>query len=228
MYVELLKYTDDPQRVVALAARLCYTKSTVSELKTNLSDEYANKLVRKIVSLGHLSVLEHVSFTFGVEGISRATSHQLVRHRIASYSQQSQRYVEYDDLEIVIPPSIQSDREASGKFREQIKDIENLYLWMIEKGVPVEDARYILPNATVTRIIITMNARELNHFFQLRCCRRAQWEIRDMAKDMLKKVREVAPVIFEKSGPGCLSGPCTEGEFTCGRPDEVREEFQIL
>lgn len=228
MYVELLKYTDDPQRVVALAARLCYTKSTVSELKTNLSDEYANKLVRKIVSLGHLSVLEHVSFTFGVEGISRATSHQLVRHRIASYSQQSQRYVEYDDLEIVIPPSIQSDREASGKFREQIKDIENLYLWMIEKGVPVEDARYILPNATVTRIIITMNARELNHFFQLRCCRRAQWEIRDMAKDMLKKVREVAPVIFEKSGPGCLSGSCTEGEFTCGRPDEVREEFQIL
>lgn len=228
MYVELLKYTDDPEMVVAIAARLCYTKSTVGELKTDLSDEYANKLVRKIISLGHLSVLEHVSFTFGVERISRATSHQLVRHRIASYSQQSQRYVEYDDLEIVIPPTIRADREALEKFRDEIENVENLYRWMVTKGVPVEDARYILPNAAVTRIIITMNARELNHFFQLRCCRRAQWEIRDMAKNMLKKAREVAPVIFEKSGPGCLRGPCTEGEYTCGRPDEVREEFQKL
>ncbi len=228
MYVELLKYTTDPEKVVALAARLCYTKSTVEELNSNLSHDYANKLVRKIISLGHLSVLEHVSFTFGVEGISRATSHQLVRHRIASYSQQSQRYVEFDDLEIVIPPSIQSDGEALVSFREKIKGIESLYRRMIEKGIPPEDVRYILPNAAITRIIITMNARELNHFFQLRCCRRAQWEIRNMAKEMLKKGREVAPVIFEKSGPGCLRGPCTEGEFTCGKPDEVRKEFQDL
>lgn len=226
MYVELLKYTNDPERVVALAARLCYTKSSIGELKNNLSDEYVNRLVQKIISLGHLSVLEHVSFSFGIEGISRATSHQLVRHRIASYSQQSQRYVEYDNLEIVLPPSIAADSEACGKFNEGIGIIEDLYRWMIHRGVPVEDARYILPNAAVTRIIVTMNARELNHFFQLRCCRRAQWEIRNMAKEMLAKVRKVAPVIFNKSGPGCLRGPCTEGEFTCGKPDEVREEFQ--
>ncbi|NIO17730.1 MAG: FAD-dependent thymidylate synthase [Deltaproteobacteria bacterium] len=228
MYVELLKYTTDPEKVVALAARLCYTKSTVEDLNSNLSHDYAKKLVRKIISLGHLSVLEHVSFTFGVEGISRATSHQLVRHRIASYSQQSQRYVEFDNIEIVIPPSIQSDGEALASFREKITGIESLYRMLIEKGIPPEDARYILPNAAITRIIITMNARELNHFFQLRCCRRAQWEIRNMAKEMLKKGREVAPVIFEKSGPGCLRGPCTEGEFTCGKPDEVRKEFLDL
>lgn len=228
MYVDLLKYTDDPEKVVALAARLCYTKSSIGELNNDLSDAYVAKLVEKIISLGHLSVLEHASFTFGVEGISRATSHQLVRHRIASYSQQSQRYVEYDELETVLPPSIASNADVREKFGNAVKSLEEIYRWMITRGVPVEDARYILPNATVTRVIITMNARELNHFFQLRCCRRAQWEIREMAKSMLKKAREVAPVIFGRSGPGCLRGGCTEGEFTCGKPDEVRKEFRNL
>lgn len=228
MHINLLQYTDDPERVVALAARLCYSKSSMGDLKQNLTSEYTKQLVKKIISLGHFSVLEHVTFTFGVEGISRATSHQLVRHRIASYSQQSQRYVDYENLDIVIPPSVERSGEVLERFREETRNIERLYRWMIERGVPVEDARYILPNASTTRIMITMNARELNHFFTLRCCRRAQWEIRDLAKGMLKIARGVAPTIFEKSGPGCLRGPCTEGEFTCGKPEEVRGEFKHL
>ncbi len=228
MYVKLLKYTDSPDRVIALAARLCYSKSKIEDLEKELSDTYSRSLVEKILALGHHSVLEHVSFTFGIGGISRATSHQLVRHRIASYSQQSQRYVDYDHLDAVVPPSITEDKEALREFKKTLDGIEDLYKWMIERGVPVEDARYILPNATTTSIVVTMNARELNHFFTLRCCRRAQWEIREMAKKMLKEARLVAPSLFKVSGPGCLRGPCTEGKFTCGSWEEVKIEFENL
>lgn len=228
MRVELLKHTDEPEKVVALAARLCYSKISIKDLEGSLSPDYAEKLVRKILSLGHLSVLEHVSFTFGIEGISRAASHQLVRHRIASYSQQSQRYVDYNNLEVVTPHTVNSDSAAKERFEEVVGRLEDFYRWMIERGIPVEDARYILPNATTTRLIMTMNGRELNHFFTLRGCMRAQWEIRDLAKEMLRKVKNVAPVIFEGSGPGCVGGACSEGEFSCGRAVEVREEFRNL
>jgi len=228
MYVKLIKYTENPERVIALAARLCYSKSKIDDLENELSESYARNLVKKIISLGHYSVLEHVNFTFGIGGISRVTSHQLVRHRIASYSQQSQRYVDYKNLEVVIPPSIMDHREALERFKEAVDILEELYRWMIEKEIPVEDSRYILPNATTTSIVVTMNGRELDHFFTLRCCRRAQWEIRAMAKKMLREVRGVAPTLFRASGPSCLEGPCSEGEFTCGKRDEVKVEFENL
>ncbi len=228
MRVELLKYTEDPERVVALAARLCYSKANIEDLGEKIDDEKAKALVGKIIGLGHHSVLEHVSFTFGIEGISRACTHQLVRHRIASYSQQSQRYVRYDSIDVVLPPSIESDPEARERFDELVKKIGETYRWLMERGIPAEDARYVLPNATETKIIVTMNARELNHFFALRCCRRAQWEIRNVAKEMLRLARCVAPTIFSRSGPGCLRGGCTEGEYSCGEPDEVRKEFREL
>ncbi|RMG57439.1 MAG: FAD-dependent thymidylate synthase [Deltaproteobacteria bacterium] len=228
MRVELLKYTEEPEKVVALAARLCYSRSGIEDLEDQLDGERVRSLVEKIISLGHHSVLEHASFTFGIEGISRAASHQLVRHRIASYSQQSQRYVRYDRVDVVTPPSIASDGEALEKFESLVEEISRLYRWMLERGIPAEDARYILPNATETKIIVTMNARELNHFFTLRCCRRAQWEIRALAMEMLRIVRRVAPTIFSRSGPGCIRGGCTEGEYTCGKPEEVRKEIGEL
>lgn len=227
--VSLLRHTPDPERTVALAARLCYSDVSIDRLKERLDDDACKKLLRKIIRLGHLSVLEHASFTFGIESISRATSHQLVRHRIASYSQQSQRYVAFRErLEYIVPPTIEAHEELRERFEEVVAKIFETYKWLMERGVPPEDARYILPNATETKLIVTMNARELLHFFSLRCCERAQWEIREMAKRMLSLVRKVAPVIFEKAGPGCVRGKCSEGEMTCGRPEEIREEFKRL
>ncbi len=227
--VSLLQYTPDPERTVALAARLCYSDTGIEGLKERLTEASARKLLKKIIKLGHFSVLEHASFTFGIEGISRATSHQLVRHRIASYSQQSQRYVAFRErLEYITPPTIGSDSELRERFDRMVAELFETYRWLLERGIPQEDARYILPNAAETKIIVTMNARELLHFFSLRCCERAQWEIREMAKRMLSLVKKVAPTIFEKAGPGCVRGRCPEGEMTCGRPDEIREEFKRL
>ena len=227
--VSLLRFTPDPEKTVALAARLCYSNIGIEDLKERLDDTSCKRLLRKIINLGHLSVLEHASFTFGIEGISRATSHQLVRHRIASYSQQSQRYVALKDrFDYITPPTIEGREDLKRRFDEAIVRILETYRWLMDEGVPAEDARYILPNATETKIVVTMNARELLHFFSLRCCERAQWEIREMAKRMLKVVKGVAPTIFEKAGPGCVRGGCTEGDMTCGRPEEVREEFKRL
>jgi len=178
--------------------------------------------------MGHLSVLEHASFTFGVDGISRVTSHQLVRHRLASYSQQSQRYVKFSAPEYVVPETIATDEERRGRFVSAMEGLFRLYSDLVKAGVPAEDARFLLPNAACTRIIITMNARELLHFFRLRCCERAQWEIREMATEMLVLAREKAPFIFRDSGPACVTGPCSEGEMTCGRPAEIRAKFRSL
>lgn len=227
MNVELLSYTPEPERVVAISARLCYSKSNISDLKEKLSEADKKKLVEKIIKLGHYSVLEHASFTFGVEGVSRALTHQLVRHRIASYSQQSQRYVQFseDTFAYVEPGTIKGNKTASEKFNTLVRNIYSAYREFLEMGIPQEDARYIFPNAAETKIIITMNARELLHFFQLRGCMRAQWEIRILAKKMLKSVKSVAPIVFSKAGPACVSGSCSEGEMTCGKPKEVREEF---
>lgn len=227
MIVSLLQYTPDGENISALAAKLCYSPSSVRDLISNQENSPNRKLLKKIVALGHHSVLEHLSFTFGIEGISRVTSHQLVRHRIASYSQQSQRYVKAGEaLDYIIPPSINENTRVHEKFVNLVSSIKKLYDEMIVEGIPLEDARYILPNAAETKIIVTMNARELRHFFQLRCCNRAQWEIREMAKGMLKLVKEKAPLIFSDAGPSCLRGPCQEGEMACGKIEEVRQEFQ--
>jgi len=210
MKVELLSYTPEPDRVVAISARLCYSKIGISELAEKLADDKIKDLLKKLESSGHLSPFEHANFTFGIEGISRVTSHQLVRHRIASYSQQSQRYVKMSNGEFVIPPSIKKNSSASELVYNLNDMAMSVYNKLIQLGIPEEDARYILPQGITTKIIVTMNARELLHFFNLRCCLRAQWEIRTMANLMLRKVKEVAPIIFEKAGPFCFSGPCPE------------------
>ncbi len=229
MNVTLLNFTPDPEKIVSIAAKLCYSDSAIGELEGRVKGISHEKFLSKILNLGHLSVLEHASFTLGIEGISRATSHQLVRHRLASYSQQSQRYVKSpQQAEYVIPPSVNGNPEDKKKFEEFVERCYALYEEMVSSGVPKEDARYVLPNAAATKIIVTMNARELLHFFELRCCERAQWEIREMATQMLKLLKGVAPIIFKEAGPGCVSGSCPEGDMTCGKPKEVRKKFKEL
>lgn len=202
--VELIAYTPNPENVVARAARLCYASEGGDD----------NKFLRKLKEIGHESPFEHVSFTFQIEGISRACSHQLVRHRIASYSQHSQRYINEGSFDYITPRSISGDAEL--KYIEALDKIAETYDELIELGVPKEDARFILPNACETKIIVTMNARSLFNFFRLRCCNRAQWEIREVANEMLRQCKEVAPTIFEKCGPACISeGKCSEGSMSC-------------
>lgn len=220
--VSLLQYTPNPERVVATAAKLCYTPSCISNLQ-NISEQSIRNLIQKIMEAKHLSVLEHVSFTFGIEGVSRALTHQLVRHRLASYSQQSQRYVAHNSssFDVIIPPSIRSVSKADDVFTEAYYNAITHYNKLLDLGVPKEDARYVLPNASETKIIVTMNARELLHFFSIRCCNRAQWEIRGMAFEMLRLVIGVAPNIFRHAGPGCVFGECSEGAFCCGAPVDM-------
>ena len=227
MKVALLQHTPEPELTIALAARLCYSQVDIEALKEKLSGADIKNFLDKIMSLGHQSVLEHASFTFGVERISRVTSHQLVRHRVASYSQQSQRYVSHKErFAVVTPPSIAANPEFLSRFEAQVSALHEAYAALVEAGVPAEDARYLLPNATETKLLITMNARELLHFFAVRCCERAQWEIRAMAVEMLRLVKPVAPTVFAKAGPGCLGGPCPEGAMCCGKMAEVREFFR--
>lgn len=228
MDVQLLTHTPDPERVVAAAARLCYSAADIGALLEKSQAEQES-LLKKILSLGHFSVLEHASFTFGIEGISRACSHQLVRHRIASYSQQSQRYVSHRErFEAVVPPSIAGNEKLANRFEAFLEQTHELYRDLQEAGIPAEDARFVLPNAAATKLVMTMNGRELHHFFELRCCRRAQWEIRAMAREMLRQVRRVAPALFVTAGPGCLRGACPEGAMTCGAIGEVRKEYADL
>ena len=216
--VNLLEHTPQPERVVAMSARLCYSAVGASELASNMTDEQVRKLLKKIVDMGHLSTFEHAVFTFAVEGVSRVLTHQLVRHRIASYSQQSQRYVQESSFEHIVPPSIKASLEAKKKYEELMKNIQTCYNELLELGINKEDARYVLPNATETKIVITMNARALRNFFELRCCSRAQWEIRDMAGKMLALAKNVAPLLFDKAGAACVvRGYCPEGDFCCGR-----------
>ena len=228
MLVQLLTHTPDPEAVVAAAARLCYSPSSIDQLLEK-SRVDRDDLLRKILSLGHTSVLEHANFTFGIEGISRACSHQLVRHRLASYAQQSQRYVSHKErFAAVTPPSIEQRPELLQRYQALLDDIHGVYRELIDAGVPAEDARFVLPNAAQTKLVLSMNARELLHFFNLRCCRRAQWEIRAMAKEMLRLVRPVAPLIFAQAGPGCLQGACPEGAMSCGAIQAVRQEYADL
>jgi len=220
--VVLLNYTKQPDKICAAAAQSCYSEKSASELFDTTTDEKAKKMIKKVVDMGHLSVVEHAYFTFSIEGVSRSLTHQLVRHRIASYSQQSQRYVGMDKSEYVLPPSIAKNPESKKLYKKVMDDAWKAYR-ELAKNVPKEDARYVLPNACDTNITVTMNARELWHFFSLRCCRRAQWEIRMMAWRMLAEAKKAAPILFENAGPGCFRGPCPEGEYACGRPYEKGE-----
>lgn len=228
MRVSLLTTTPDPERTVAAAARLCYSDASIGQLIERSADDH-EALLRKILGLGHFSVLEHATFTFGIEGISRACSHQLVRHRIASYSQQSQRYVaRTEPFEAVTPPSLTQRPELHARYEALLREIHQTYSAFLEAGIPAEDARFVLPNAAATKLVVSMNARSLHHFFELRCCRRAQWEIRAMAIEMLRLCRQEAPALFGEAGPGCLRGVCPEGAMTCGAAQEVRREFENL
>ena len=219
MKVKLIAYTQNAEAVCAAAGKSCYSERSSMELMDAPNPE---KVLSKIVGMGHHSVIEHATFTFSVEGVSRSLTHQLVRHRVASFSQQSQRYVSMDTPTYVVPKMIEADPELKEEFESTMKQIWESYNRLVEK-VPPEDARYVLPNACTTNITITMNARELLHFFTLRCCNRAQWEIRDLADEMLRQCKEVYPVIFKNAGPPCVRGPCPEGKLTCGKP---RLEFK--
>lgn len=235
--VLLINFTPDPDGTVAMAAKLCYSSANVENLKEEIPKTEIGNFIKKIIQMGHLSPVEHANFTFAIEGISRACSHQLVRHRLASYSQQSQRYVGMDNgFNYIIPPSIKEDPELKIKYISFMEEVQRFYNDLVEnfkkKGKTgesaYEDARFVLPNATETKIILTMNARELLHFFTQRLCLRAQWEIRKMALEMLKAVKKVSPVIFANAGPACLKGSCPEGKFSCGKAEEVRNFFKKL
>lgn len=215
MRVELLAYTRDADRICAAAGRSCYSARPSYDI---VEDIDPGRTLPGIVGMGHHSVLEHASFTFSVSGVSRALTHQLVRHRIASFSQQSQRYVSLDEPTYVTPHTVEADPEALAVYGEAMDAVWRAYSRLEAMGVPAEDARYVLPNGCTTNITITMNARELLHFFSLRCCNRAQWEIREMADQMLALCREVSPMIFEQAGPACVRGPCPEGKKSCGHP----------
>jgi len=223
--VHLINHTPRPDETVAAAAKLCYSDASVADLLKCSDPEGIAKFIGHLRKSGHLSPFEHVSFTFGLDGLSRICTHQLVRHRMASYSQQSQRYVSMERPEYVIPPNISEDPEIEREFSEYAEKAHELYLKMIESGIPKEDARYILPHGWQTRVTVTMNARELHHFFSLRTCRRSQWEIQKVAREMLKLARHVAPCIFQKSGPSCVvDGVCKELR-SCGKPFRDLEEL---
>jgi thymidylate synthase (FAD) len=200
--------------ICAAAGKSCYSERPSADL---LETEVPEKTLGKIVGMGHHSVIEHAVFTFSVEGVSRALTHQLVRHRVASFSQQSQRYVPMKDPSYVVPETVRNNPEAFALYEGTMERIWEAYRELSE-AVPAEDARYLLPNGCTTNITITMNARELLHFFSLRCCERAQWEIRDLAEKMLILCRDVSPTIFADAGPPCVRGTCSEGKLSCGNP----------
>ena len=222
MEVILLAYTQNADAICAAAGRSCYSEKPSADL---IEMKDSEKALANIVGMGHHSVVEHAVFTFSVEGVSRALTHQLVRHRIASFSQQSQRYVPLKEPTFVVPETVKADAASLALYEETMETIWDAYRKLAEK-IPAEDARYILPNGCTTNITITMNARELHHFFSLRCCERAQWEIREMAERMLVLCREVSPVIFKDAGPPCVRGPCPEGKLSCGKPRRPSKAFK--
>jgi thymidylate synthase (FAD) len=235
--VKLVRYTPAPEELVAAAAKLCYA-ADASKILEQEGDK-ATKFVEMLAKMGHMSPIEHASFTFYLEGVSRAMTHQLVRHRIASYSQRSQRYVKHADFEYVIPPSLQGKTvsadgksvDAAAYFEETMSYIGERYRKLVEAlgdtGESTnEDARYVLPNSCETKIFVTMNARELLHFFNERLCNRAQWEIRQVADLMLTEAKKVAPGLFARSGSKCVAlGHCPEGKMSCGRFEDMVEKY---
>lgn len=238
LQVELLRHTLNPEEIIAMGAKLCYTSSDILDLKEGIAKKDQSKFIKKLLDMGHYSPIEHATFTFGIEGVSRSLLAQITRHRIASFSVKSQRYVsegkEKGTFNYIIPPQIeQLGAEMVKEYEKQMATIQNWYnFWQDKLGnqgqTSNEDARFVLPNAAETKMIVTMNVRELLHFFSLRCCNRAQWEIRNLAIEMLKLAQQAAPVIFFNAGPGCLRGSCPEGKFSCGKMSQVREEFAKL
>lgn len=249
MKVKLLAHTPDAEELIASAGKLCYSPVGVDDIYQKLDKESTQKYIDMLVSLGHESPLEHASFTFAAEGVSRTLTHQLVRHRLASYSQQSQRYVKIDSFEYIIPPAIEKDLKAKEIFIKAMEADQKTYMdltdilfkknynELINNGlsekeakskaekISIEDARYVFPNACETKIVFTMNARTLLHFFSLRCCNRAQWEIRNLAYEMVKICKSIYPSLFKNAGPSCVNGACPEGKMSCGRAHEVREKY---
>ena len=229
MKVVLVRHTLNPEEVVALGARLCYSKARVDNLLEKVEAKDQTDFVHKIMSMGHDSVLEHASFTFGIEGVSRTLLAQITRHRLASFSVQSQRYVSYEKgFGYIVPPRIEAlGEEAVAEFERQMDTMHQWYTqWQEKLGTGEggnEDARFVLPGACETRMMVTMNVRELRHFFSLRMCTRAQWEIRALAHEMHRLCMEIAPALFENAGPGCLRGACPEGEKTCGKMLQIRQ-----
>jgi thymidylate synthase (FAD) len=209
MKVELITYTQAASGICCDAAAVC----------TNSKNGYRS--LQHSMASGHESVLEHAVFTFRVEGLSRAALAQLTRHRLASFSVQSQRYVRIRGVDLVMPESIRKS-DFYVEAGSLLEDVMNLYQRMVDAGIPAEDARYITPQAVPTALIMTMNVRELRHFFSLRCCNRAQWEIRQMADEMLKLCKQAAPELFTTAGPGCVSGKCPEKK-PCGMPRQKGE-----
>lgn len=239
--VNLIAYTPEPEKVVAAAAKMCYSKSGPDEIMENLTPENTEKFLNRLISMGHESPIEHISFTFGVEGISRSLLAQLTRHRIASYSVKSQRYVEETAFSYVTPPEIEKNEKGKAVYEKTMTDITNAYneladeLYNVHKNSmdekaarkkAIEDARFVLPNACETKLVMTFNARSLLNFFSERCCERAQWEIRDLADKMLALVREKAPVIFKNAGPKCVRGACPEGPMSCGKRTEKIAKYK--
>ncbi|MEG2353906.1 MAG: FAD-dependent thymidylate synthase [Clostridium sp.] len=242
--VKLIAYTPNPENIIASAAKLCYSSVGIDEIQGNLTEEKQQKFLEMLMSLGHESPIEHVSFTFGIEGVSRSLTHQLVRHRIGSYSQQSQRYVKLNQFEYIIPPAIEKNENARQIFTKSMQSSQKSYDELIDilmhdyinKGMntktaekkSIEDARYVFPNACETKIIVTMNARSLMNFFHHRCCDRAQWEIRNLADQMLREVKMVSPTLFKYAGPNCVKGKCSEGKMTCGKVLEMQNKYLRL
>ena len=226
--VVLLRATPDPDDLVALGARLCYAQADIDALKEKVESADQRVFVERVMQRGHLSVTEHAAFTFAVEGVSRALLAQLTRHRIASFSVQSQRYVSYEKgFGYIVPPKIEAlGEDAVAEFVRQMDTMHQWYTgWQEKLGAGEggnEDARFVLPGACETRMMVTMNVRELRHFFSLRMCSRAQWEIRALATEMHRLCMEIAPALFADAGPGCLRGACPEGEKSCGKAGEIR------
>ncbi len=227
--VEVLDFTDNALALIYAACRQCYSAGFAGDIAVESSKDPQKQadFVRQVAAAGHESPLEHVKCTFAIGGVSRALTHQLVRHRLASYSQQSQRYVKASPFEYIVPPSIDTDADMRAMYIETMDRIQDSYDRLTQafadKGIKGEranqDARYVLPQAAASSIVVTMNCRELIHFFGERCCSRAQWEIRNVADKMLEQCRQRLPAVFEGAGPKCLNlGFCPEGEkFTCGR-----------
>lgn len=252
MKVILISHIPEPEKVVATAAKLCYSPCTIKETQEKLTSESIKSFVSMLAEIGHESPLEHITFTFGIEGVSRALLAQLTRHRMASYSVQSQRYVRNINFGYVIPEEIKNSPEALAEFESAMKYSQEKYdriseilekehtKKLTELGVDektavkvaeklaIEDARYVLPNACETNIICTFNARSLLNFFSHRCCMRAQREIRELAGEMLKLVKKEAPSIFSVAGPSCVKSRCKEGKMSCGKANEVREFFKNI
>lgn len=224
MNVRLVQYTPLCDAAVALGGKMCYSDADLDDMIQGVTDKDNSAMIRRIIESGHESVLEHVSFTFAISGVSRALLAQITRHRMASFSVRSQRYVNYDKgFNYVIPPAIKKlGEDAIAEYHAQMEQMNKWYRGWTEKlgsGEKAnEDARFVLPNACETSMLVTMNARELRHFFNLRMCRRAQWEIRELATFMWAVCNQECPALFEDAGPSCIRGKCTEGSKSCGRP----------